>query len=78
MAKQQPKKRRRTAGDLFVAALPGLLGLGLIAAALGIIWYAKEYPPHEFSGRFVAVLLAAGVACLGYWSLANKDDGYNF
>ena len=85
MVVKQPQKRKRTASDRIAAALPGVLGLGLIAAGLGLIaaglgvvWYAKEYPPHEFSGRFVVLLLAGGVASLGYWALANNDDGYNF
>ncbi len=64
-------KRKRTAGEVVAALAPGLLGLCFIAAGLGVIWYAKVYPPHRFSVGLVAGLIGIGIAMLGYWSFAN-------
>jgi len=71
-------KNKRTFVEVLIAQWPGFLGFGFVAAGLMIIWDAKMHAPHRLNIRLVAVLMAFGIASLGYWAMANRSDDYNF
>jgi hypothetical protein len=73
-----PKKKKRSFGEIVIAQWPGALGLLFIAAGLGVVWQAYAFPPHVLYIKLVAVLIACGMAALGYWAFANNDSDYTF
>jgi len=70
-------KSRRSFGEVLVAQWPGFLGLGLIALGLFWVWFVYENG-GVISFQGVGLLIGGGLASLGYWSFANRNDGYNF
>ena len=60
-------------GEKLLAQWPGFVGAICIALALGYVWYCKKYPPHILYFRPVVVLIACGIASLGYWAFANES-----
>jgi hypothetical protein len=62
-----------SAMEKLVAQWPGLAGFACLALAGGYFWYVKTNPPHLLYTRPFVGLIAAGIALLGYWALANKS-----
>ena len=57
-----------------VAQWPGALGLLLLCLGMLIVWQIGGY----LGSRLGIGLMALGIASMGYWALANRNDGYNF
>ena len=68
---------RRSFGEVLVAQWPGFLGLGLIAVGLFWDWFVSDHG-GGISCQGVGLLIGGGLASLGYWSFANRNDRYNF
>lgn len=58
-----------------LAQWPGFVGSLLVVIALGYVWYVKTYPPHILYTRPVIVMIAIGIAFLGYWAFAGNSKG---
>jgi hypothetical protein len=71
-------KRKRSFGEVLIAQWPGVAGLLFIVSGLMVIYDTKLHPSHRFDIRVVAILMAIGVAFIGYWALAHRSDDYNF
>ena len=61
-----------TAGEKLAAQVPGVIGIGCIAAALAYVWYAKTYPPHVIYFGPIEILVAVGFVSIGWWTFASK------
>ena len=72
-----PDRPRRGVVEVLFAQWPGVLGLGLIAVGVVGIWQTRAAGGRAMNRGLIA-LIGVGVALVGYWALANKDDGYNF
>ena len=72
-----PRKPKRSVLEVILAQWPGVVGLGLIAFGVLGMWQTRAAGGRTMNRGLLAIV-AVGVALLGYWALANKDDGYNF
>ena len=63
--------------EKLIAQWPGILGL--ISAAIGvfIVWQVHQEGRHSGSRAGLAFIVI-GVVLVGYWAMANRNDGYNF
>ena len=61
--------------EKLIRTWPLVLGLALIAAGLGYVWYCKTYPPHILYTRPVILLCAGGVVLIMYWAFSNESGG---
>jgi hypothetical protein len=59
------------------AQWPGFLGLFLFGLGALLLWYVHTYG-GLISFKVVALLFGLGLASMSYWSLANRNDDYNF
>ena len=70
-------KRKRTAAQLIVSVLPGILGLGLVA--FGLLTMASIHAGgHNPNSRSGLGFIVVGVVLIMVWAFSNKSDGYNF
>jgi fucose permease len=68
---------KRTLLQKLAAQWPCALGFLLMALGVFVIWQASG-PTAGYERRGGIVIIAFGVAALGYWSFANRNDDYNF
>jgi hypothetical protein len=72
----QFEKRERTFTEKLAAQWPGLAGLLLMGTG-GLIFLGMRNTSGYLATRGAAVCFAAGVAAIGYWALANRNDDYS-
>jgi len=69
--------RNRSFVEKLIAQWPGVLGLLSAAVGIFIIWQVHQGGRHSGS-RAGLVFIVIGLVLVGYWAMANRDDGYNF
>ena len=68
---------KRSFIEVLIAQWPGVVGLGLIALGVIGMWQTRAAGGRVMNRGLIA-LIGIGMALIGYWAFANKDDGYNF
>ena len=63
--------------EKLIAQWPGALGFLLIGLGLAIVRQMHQGGQHSGS-RAGLSLIVIGIAALGYWALANRNNKYNF
>jgi high-affinity Fe2+/Pb2+ permease len=63
--------------EKLIAQWPGALGLLSAAIGIFIIWQVHQGGRNSTS-RAGLGFIVIGLVLVGYWALANRDDGYNF
>jgi len=78
MLRRPPRfeKRERTFGEKLIAQWPGIAGL-LSMCAGGLAFLIFKGSSEYLATRGAAVFFAFGVAGIGYWALANRNDDYS-
>jgi uncharacterized membrane protein HdeD (DUF308 family) len=78
MLRRPPRfvKHERTFAEKLFAQWPGFIGL-LSMAVGGLIFLAFRDTSSYLATRGAAIFFALGVAGIGYWALANRNDDYN-
>ena len=77
MLRRPPRfeKPKRTFAEKLVAQWPGFAGL-LSMIIGGVVFLALKDTSTYLATRGAAVFFALGVAGIGYWGLANRNDDY--
>ncbi len=60
------------------AQIPGIAGFLLIAAGLYVMLAFRNSSIGSTTIKAGGALVGLGIASLGYWAFANKNDNYNF
>jgi hypothetical protein len=78
MLRRPPRfeKRERSFGEKLFAQWPGFAGFLSIGVACLVLLLFKDTSSY-LATRGAALFFALGVAGIGYWGLANRNDDYN-
>ena len=66
--------RKRTIAEKLIAQWPAFVAI--IFIGIGLISFVGD--TSMMTGRGKIVFIGIGIAALGYWALANRNDDYNF
>jgi uncharacterized membrane protein len=78
MMRRAPRieKHERTFAEKLIAQWPGIAGLLALGVAI-LLLIALRNTSSYLATRGAAVFFAIGLAGIGYWALANRNDDYN-